>query len=360
MKKIYVIMLLCVPLLLFLGFRTSKAIGVSGGQEEQAQVGSYHRESQSFSMVEVGKLLEQLGREIQQKSQVTIGGKTYPVTDQGIFEISVGPRREGTSIQIEISSGMTEISTRWKTYVSYARFGQRWAPAEFAELLAKVGKTLAKTGAFVIDDHKVALEGTASVVQRLMERTRPGRGRRQPYIFYFNVVFGQKGFPLPEDEQDAVEEEKRGDIKELAKKEIKGADQKAIAKLFDSLSGDLKVGKVKVGDKALEVGENIMFVLTHLIATDGQSNRIQVAVQFGEAPPRKKPTGPSYSREFFDAPMKKVAALLKRMGTEILESGTFKLEENEFSVGKTATYEIKASERGFSIELGYTEPPKEK
>jgi hypothetical protein len=58
--------------------------------------------------------------------------------------------------------------------------------------------------------------------------------------------------------------------------------------------------------------------------------------------------------------MKKVAALLKRIGTEMLESGTFKLGETEFKVKEKATYEVSASERGFEIGLKYTEPPKEK
>jgi hypothetical protein len=360
MKKFYAFALLGIPLCLILGFGTIQLIGENGGQEEQVQVGSYGRETQYVSMKEVGKLLERLGKEIQQNSCVTMGGNSYPVTDQGVLEINVGPRRGGTSMQIEISAGRKEPPTEGKTYVSYARFGQRSTPAEFAELLAKLGKTLASTGAFVMEDHSVALKGTASVVERLTERTRQFRGRRPPYTFYVDVVFGEKGFPLPEDEEDSAEEEKRGDIKELAKQEMSGADQKAIAKLFDSLSRDLKAGRVHIGDKNLEVGKNIMFGLTHLIAADGKSERIRAGFMFGEVPPQQQSSGPKYSKEFFDAPMKQVGALMKRMGTEILESGTFKLEENEFPVGKTAVYEVKASERGFSIELQYTEPTKEK
>jgi hypothetical protein len=360
MKKFYAFALLGIPLCLILGFGTTQPIGENGGQEEQVQVGSYGRETDYMSMKEVGKLLERLGKEIQQNSRVTIGGNSYPVTDQGVLEISVGPRRGGTSMQIEISSGRTEPPSQGKTYVSYARFGQRSTPAEFAELLTEVGKTLASTGTFVMEDHSVALKGTASVVERLTERTRQFQGRRPPYTFYVEVVFGEKDFPLPEDEVDGVEAEKRGDIKELAKKEMSGADQKAIAKLFDSLSRDLKAGRVHVGDKKLDVGKNIMFGFTHLIAADGKSERIRAGFQFGTPPPQQQPTGPKYSKEFFDAPMKQVGALMKRMGTEILESGTFKLEENEFPVGKMATYEIKASESGFSIELQYSKPPKTK
>lgn len=360
MKKFYALALLFIPLCLILGFGTTQPIGENGGQEEQVQVGSYHRETQYVSMKEVGKLLEQLGKEIQQNSRVTMGGNSYPVTDQGVLEISAGPRRGGTSVQIEISAGRKEPPTEGKTYVSYARFGQRSTPAEFAGLLVKLGKTLASTGAFVMEDHSVALKGTALVVERLTERTRQFPGRRPPYTFYVDVVIGEEDFPLPEDEVDGVEAEKRGDIKELAKKEITGVDQKAIAKLFDSLSRDLKAGRVHVGDKNLEVGKNIMFGLSHLIATDGKSERIRAGFQFGEVPPWEQPAGPKYSKEFFDAPMKQVGALMKRMGTEILEFGSFKLEENEFPVGKIATYEVKASERGFSIELQYSKPPKTK
>jgi hypothetical protein len=360
MKKFYAFALLGIPICLILGFGTTQPIGENEGQEEQVQVGSYGREAQYVSMKEVGKLLERLGKEIQQNSRVTMGGNSYPVTDQGVLEINVGPRRGGTSMQIEISSGRTESPTRGKTYVSYARYGQRSTPAELAGLLAKLGKTLDSTGAFVMEDHSVALKGTASVVERLTERTGQLRGPQRPYSFYVDVVFGEKGFPLPGDEEDSVEAEKRGDIKELAKKEMSDADNKAIAKLFGSLSRDLKAGRVRVGDKNLEVGKNIMFGLSHLIAADGKSERIRAGFKFGEVPPQEQSSRPKYSKEFFDAPMKQVGALMKRMGTEILESGTFKLEENEFLVGKTAVYEVKASDRGFSIELQYSKPPKEK
>jgi hypothetical protein len=360
MKKFYALALLGIPLCLILGFGTTQLIGENGGQEEQVQVAPYHHETDYVSMKEVGKLLEQLGKEIQQNSSVTMGGNSYPVTDKGVLEISVRPRRGGTSMQIEMSSGQKEPPTRGKTYVSYARFGQRSTPAEFAELLAKLAKTLASTGTFVMENHSVALKGTASVAERLIEQTRQLPGRRPPYTFYIDVVLGEKDFPLPGDEMDGVEAEKRGDIKELAKKEMSGADKKAIAKLFDSMSRDLKAGRLHVGDKSLDVGKNIMFGLTHLIAVDGKSERIRAGFQFGTPSPQQQSSEPKYSKEFFDAPMKQVGALMKRMGTEILESGTFKLEENEFSVGKKAVYEVKASESGFSIELRYSKSSEEK
>jgi hypothetical protein len=36
-----------------------------------------------------------------------------------------------------------------------------------------------------------------------------------------------------------------------------------------------------------------------------------------------------------------------------------KLGENTFSVGQKATYEVGATQRGFSIDVKYSEPPKE-
>jgi hypothetical protein len=356
MKKFYVFALLCVPLCLIFGLVTLQSSGLSG--QEQARGPSYHLETDHISMTEVGKLLERLGKEIQKNNSISVGGKTYPFTGNGGIEFSVMQRQPGqTGIQIEIGSGQTETPTRGKTYVAYAHMSRSGAPAEFADLMAKLGEILASKGMFVMENHKVALDGTASVAQRLTHTTRQ-RGQGQPYTFYADVVFGESDFPLPEDEEDDVEAEKRGDTKEIAKKETKSADHKAIAELYDSLSKDLKAGKLHVDDQDFEIGENIMYGLTHLIATDGKSQRIRVGFMFGEALPQTL-SRPRYSEEFFDAPMKKVGALLKNMGTGILETGTFKLEDTEFTVKQMATYEISAGDNGFSIELRYSEPPKE-
>ncbi|UCC39659.1 MAG: hypothetical protein JSV96_18085 [Candidatus Aminicenantes bacterium] len=362
MKKLYVFALFCIPLCLILLFMAPQLTEGVQEAQQQAPRPEYHRETDHISMMEVGKILEQFGKQIQQNKSVTIDGNSFPVTGNGRVEFHVMPARrgQGTSISFEISSGQTGPPTRGNTYVAYLRGAMRGAPSEFAGLVAKLGKSLANTGAFVMEDHSVALKGTVSVVQRVMERTHASRGQRPPYSFYIDVVFGVPMFPVPADEQDFVEEEQRGWIKELVIKETTGVDQKAVAKLLDSLSSDLKVGKVKVGDKTFEIGKNIFFQISHLVTKDGKGNRIRVGFMFGDVPPRARPTGPRYSKEFFDEPMKKVGALLKRWGTEILESGGFKLGENEFKVKEMANYEIHASSRGFSIELQYTEPPKKK
>jgi len=352
MKKGYVLAMLAIPLCLLL------VIGLSRGQQ-QARGPSYALETQDMPVAEIGKLLERLGKEMQKNSSITVGGKTFPMTGKGGLEFFVNSRQPGSvGVGIEFGSGRTEISKKWRTYVAYLMGSRGGTPAELSDIVAKMGKTLASKGEFVIEDHSVALEGKTTAELRLMERTAE-RGMRPPYTLNLSVMFGEKEFPLPEDEEDAVEEEKRGDLKELAKQEMSDLDQEAIAKLFDSLSSDLKAGKVKVGEKSMDVGENIMFGVSHLVATDGSSDRIRVGFTFGDVPPRKRSTGPRYSKELFNEPMKKVGALMKRWGTEILETGGFKLEETEFKVKDFATYEIIASERGFSIELSYTEPKKE-
>ena len=366
MKKVNSYVLHGISLCLFSIFAITNPTVVNGQEAQQAQGPSYNLETDHISMADLGELLERIGKEIQQKGQVTIGGNTYPVTGFGSLEFSVGPRRrqgtQGTSIQFEISAGRKGLPTKGTTYIPYDRKNMRMTPTEFAEILAKLGNTLGSKGVFVLDDHSVTLEGRAKIVQKLTKTTqRMGRG--PSYKYKFDVMFGQNDFPVPQDEADditSMRPEERERIKELAKKEITGADQKAVAKLLASLSRDLKAGKVRVGDQDLPAGENIKCGFSHLIAMDGKSHRIRVGFQFGEGPPQKRPTRPKYSEEFINEPIKKVGALLKRLGTEILEAGTIKLGENVFSVGQKATYEVQASERGFSIGLQYTEPPKEK
>lgn len=368
MKKIYVLALVCIPLCLFLVFGTSTPLGKTQEQEEQeqkVQVPPYSLETDRISMTDLGKLLERLGKEIQQKGQVTIGGNSYPVTDYGGLEFHVGSRRRGagTSMNFELSSGITSFPEKARTYISYGRGLRMVTPGILAETLAKLGKTLASKSTFVIDDHSVAFEGKAKVVQKLIERSRPRRGLGPSYSFTFDVMFGKKDFPVPVDEEEdpkALLPEERAMFKELVKKETTDVDQKAVAKMLDSLSRDLKAGRVRVGEQDLPAGENIRGGLTHQIAVDGTSHRIRVSFRFGEGPPQQRPTGPRYSKEFFNMPMKQVGALLKTLGAEIIEKGTMTLEETEFKVKQRAYYEINVNERGFEIGLSWSDPPKEK
>lgn len=282
MKKVYALTLLSIPLCLVLGFGAGESIEEEGEQGLQAQQRSYFRETDSISMIEVGQLLERMGREIQQSGSISIGGDSFLFTGIGGLEISVRNQR----LQIEMGGGRTGPPARGSTYVAYFRNFGGWTLTEVAELLAKFGETLGSTGNFVMEDYIVALEGSATVEQRLIENPGP-RGRR--YTYTLNVVFGPQEFPLPEDERDEYEPEQQGTIRELAKREITSADQTAIARLLDSLSRDLKARRVRVRDQELETGENVGVSLSHLVATDGQSNRIQVRIQVREeAPPPRE------------------------------------------------------------------------
>ena len=292
MKKVNSYLLHGISLCLFSVFAITNPTVVNGQP-------AYNLETDHISMADLGELLERIGKEIQQKGQVTIGGNTYPVTGFGSIELSVASRRrqgtQGTSIQFEISAGGRKgLPTKGTTYISYDRKNMRMTPTEFAEILAKLGNTLGSKGVFVLDDHSVAFEGRAKIVQKLTKGTqRMGRG--SSYEYKFDVMFGQNDFPVPQDEAEdltALRPEEREKIKELAKKEITGADQKAVAKLLASLSRDLKAGRVRVGDQDLPAGENIGCGFSHLIALDGKSHRIQLAFKFGQGPRPGRPTGP--------------------------------------------------------------------
>jgi hypothetical protein len=52
-----------------------------------------------------------------------------------------------------------------------------------------------------------------------------------------------------------------------------------------------------------------------------------------------------------------LAAILQRIGAQILEDGTFALGGEIFSPSRTANWDVHASPRGFAVEVKYQEPP---
>jgi hypothetical protein len=348
MKKNYVYALLCIPVCLVLGLGTALSTG-AGGQIPQRGL-AYSRETDSTSMVEVGKLLEQLGKQMQQKS-ISIGGESYSVADKGSLEISVTER----GMQLEIGYGPANPSRKLTTEVAYARMGRSGTPENLADMLDKMRTSLASSGTFVMEDHSVALKDAASVKIRLVKAARPNPGR-PPYSLTFDVVFGPKDFPLPQDEEDGVEAEKRGEVVEVAKEEAENLDKTKVAEMISALSSGIKAGKVSVGGQTFDIGENFGFTLSHLTAVDGSSDRIRTAMTFGDVTPREKQTGPRWGGEYFDASMKELAELLQGVFAEIAKDGAFSIEGNDFEAGEFATYEISISNRGITLELRYTQP----
>ncbi|MCZ6759489.1 MAG: hypothetical protein O7D29_03805, partial [Gemmatimonadetes bacterium] len=212
------------------GIQISLRFGEEVPREETRPATRYKRESESISMAEVGKLLERLGREIQERGTISLGGSTFAVSGQGSLEISSveGGRRAGTSIGIEFGTAREGTPPRKEFHVPYERRSQRWAPADLAELVAALGETLAETGTFVLEDDSVALAGNASVEQRLTERFGPGPGGRQQrqHAFYLDIGFGQDELPVPEEEY--VKE--LGAQEKLAKEESTDVDQAGLAR----------------------------------------------------------------------------------------------------------------------------------
>ena len=350
MKKIYVYALLCIPLCLILGLGTALSIG-AGGQAAQRGP-QYFRETDSTSMMEVGKLLEQLGKQMQQKS-ISIGGESYAVNDKGSLEISVDAR----GIQVEIGYGPANPNRKPTSMTAYSRMSRSGSPDKLSQLFAGMGKSIANSGSFEIEDHSVKLKGTATATIQLV-KTVQGRGNRPPYNFIVNVDFGDKKFPLTDDEKDFLDEIEHGKSIVIAKKEMKNLDKAELAELLNSISQDLKAGKVSVGDQTLEVGENFGFGLSHLSTTDGSSDRIMTMVMFGKMTPREKQTGPRWGGEFFDASMKELAEILQKVFAGIVKDGTFSIDGKDFKAGEIASYEVGITNRGINLELGYTQPVK--
>ncbi len=121
MKNVNSYILHGISLCLFSVFAITNPTVVNGQEAQQAQGPSYNLETDHISMADLGELLERIGEEIQWKGQVTIGGKTYPVTGFGSIELSVGPRRrgQGTSINFELSAGGRKgLPTKQRFYSS--------------------------------------------------------------------------------------------------------------------------------------------------------------------------------------------------------------------------------------------------
>jgi len=223
--------------------------------------------------------------------------------------------------------------------------------------MAKIGENLASSGNIVMEDYSVALEGTATVTQRLVEN----RGGRQRRAYLLDIAFGQGDLPRPDDEEDMQERVKLGESTILAEREFTDVNQARLARLFASLSRDLRAGRVSVGDREVPAGERASADFMHSIATDGQSQRVSVRLEFGEVTPRPEPPQPDeprYGKETIGRlPIREIGVLLRRIGTEILESGTITFEGVAYRAGQSGGYELGMRHDRFNIELGTNASP---
>ena len=364
MKKFYALGLLVVPLFLAAAWMGARTVE-EAPQQEPVVFPGYTLESDHFAMEDLGNLLERVGREIQQDERITLGGNSYPVSGFGGIELKVraGTNRDRdlrTAVQLGFStSGRTTPPTGpagrpRQDYDPYQRGGGGWQPSAVGDLIAELAETLAGTGTIVLEHHRVPFRGAAHIDQRLVESTR---GRGFPYQLEVHVLFGEGEFDGPDDDEDYTEDQEHGLIRSLARDEQEGADRAAVAQMFASLAGDLKAGRVRVGNEQLPAGDNVQFGLTHVTANDGSYDKIEFSLGFGPVPPRRQPGETRYGDEQFNEPITDLAAILQRIGAQILEDGTFELGGETFSASRMASWEIGASPGGFAVEVSYHQPP---
>jgi hypothetical protein len=218
--------------------------------------------------------------------------------------------------------------------------------------LAGIAETLASTGRFELEDAVVAFGRTASVEQKLMERFDPGERR---HALYIDIGIGPQGLPRPLAEY--VEE--IGSINVLAKDEADAVDQEEVARLLGSLSSNLAAGRIQMAGQEFPV-ERLDFRFKQTSSLDRQSHRVQFAFFFGRSTsaaqaPQASPR--SHSRESRDIPMEEVAALLLRIGNEMVRTGAFSMDGMVFRTADKGYLEVNVVEgRGLEIVVTYAPP----
>lgn len=351
MKKIYVLALLCIPLCLTMGFIIPT--WTDGEQEQEAPIVPYDFESGYYSVQEMGKLLERFGKEIQQDGSMTIGGRTYPMTGFAGVEMSVGSN--GFTIDV-FSANSTEPPG--EDYEAYKRspLGDGGTTA-VAEFLAKVGEDLASSGNIVHEDYSVAFEGTATVTLRVV---REVTSRFQRAQFSLHIAFGEGDLLRPEDEEDLQEKVERGESTVLALQEFTEVNQERLARLFASLSSDLRDDRVS----ELAAGEITKSEFSHVITTDGQSHRISISFEFGPPRPTQQqsqqpqPDQPRYAKESVGyIPIIEIGQILKRIGTEMMESDSLTFDSVAYRIGRSGSYEINMRHNRLVLEVSTTNFP---
>ena len=323
------------------------------GRSRQSWAEVYRRESEFMSAGQVGAILEKIGQEMQQSAGPSLGGAQLDIDGGGMFEISARQDPSGRSFfQIEFVTGREDPIQQKEFFVPYERRSQDWAAADVARSLARIAETLASTGRFELEDAVIEFGGTASVEQTLTQRFDPGERR---HAFYIDINIGPQGLPRPLAEY--VEE--IGSINVLAKDEAGAVDQEEVARLLGSLSGDLAAGRIQMAGQEFPV-DRLDFRFKQTSSLDRQSHRLQFAFFFGPSAPavRDPDARPrSHSRESRDIPMEEVAALLQRIGSEVMSTGGFSMDGMVFRTADKAYLEVSVVEgRGLEIVVTYAQP----
>ena len=323
------------------------------GRPRQAWAEFYRRESEFMSAGQVGAVLEQIGREMQQNASPSLGGAQLDVDGGGMFEISARKDPSGRNFfQIEFVTGREDPIQQKEFFVPYERRSQDWAAADVARSVAGIAETLASTGRFELEDAVVEFGGSASVEQKLMERFDPGE---RQHAFYIDINLGPRNLPRPLAEYA----EEIGSINVLAKDEAGAVDQDEVARLLALLSSDLAAGRIQMAGQEFPV-DRLDFRFKQTSSLDRQSHRLQFAFFFGPSipgAPEPDARPRSHARESKDIPMEEVATLLQRIGTEVLSTGAFSMDGMVFRTADQAYLEVSVVEgRGLEIVVTYAQP----
>ena len=361
MRKVFALCLVCSLPFLVSGCGNGQGGNEVGVQEQVGELPRYGFESDYISMVEVGEMLERMGREIQQNGSVTFAGNTYPLTGYGGIEFNLSRRADreenvGTGLQMDFSSdGSFDPPTAGGkgAYTLHEGYTVRGTPAELADAIDELAGTLESTGAFAWDFHTADFVGAAFVDQMLGQNTR---NPRQPYRLMLDITYGEGEFERHDDREDIEEVVERGQGVWLGNTSVEGADQAGVVEALRAFGAAVRSGRVVVGEGQAELGDEASLNIGHVAAGDGSSNKIEMSMNWPSRPapePEERAEGSRYYEEPWAMPVTEFAAMLQRIATEILEDGTFMLGGEEYTVGETLGGEIGFNSRGMTIEVGY-------
>lgn len=362
MRKVILFCLICSLPFMVLGCGDGQG---GNGLEAQTQVGELPRygfESDHMSLEEIGRMLERMGREIQESGSVTFAGNAYPLTGYGDIEFNLMPRpRPDGSIATGFELGVGARGTsdppqpgrEGKAYTFFEGASVQGTPTEVADAIDGLAATLESTGTFSWDIHSADFVGTAFVDQYLGQNTR---NPRQPYRVMLDITFGEGEFARHDDREDLDEAVERGQGTVLGSTGAEGVDQAGVVEALQAFAAAVRSGQVAIGEGEAGVGEEVSLGFGHVAAFDGSSEKIEMVLNWPSLPPPEpedRAAGARYYEEPWAMPITEFAEMLQRIATEILEDGTFTMEGEEYTVGETVGGEIGFQSRGMVIEVGW-------
>ena len=373
MRKVFALCLICSLPLLVSGCENGQSGNGVGAQEQVGPLPGYGFESDVMPMAEVGRVLEQMGREMQQNGSATFLGVTYPLTGTASIEFGINRRAMGgqglrTMFGVEFRSTLeTDLAersgrpggtegTEGNAYTHYEGRIATGTPAEVADALDQFAESLATAGVFAWDFHSAEFAGTAIIDQYLGQNTR---NPRQPFRWMMDVAFGEGEVERHADREDIAEAQEEGSGVMLGTTSVEGADQAGVVESLRAFSAALRSGQIVVGDGEATLDADQVTLNWAHVAVVGGSDKIEMGLQWPSLPPPEpeaepETAGPArYHDEPTNMPRAEFAEMLQRIAAEILEDGTFTFNGEEYTVGETIGGEIFFSAGGLSFEVGW-------